>query len=1072
MIIGRYMLTRKKDKAPAREKSSNVDRQRPGLFETRQYLKAFRKAPAQSNMSFLQKISEGGLPPDPWALGSENAKPNISQPNDTAEREATQVAQQIMSIPEPAKLNDTHLSSNYRKIYPQSTSKPIKHSVSGHGQSLDTTTLEYFGERFGHQFNPVRLHTDSLAVETAKLFDAKAFTIGNNIVFNSGQLSPNSSVGKQLLAHELTHVVQQDHSVHHPFINRASGTQKKKCIMRTAAGRVIGQHSGLLGLDERGLGYDLRARIQRDNYSNSSIQLAFNVFVELSGDDRNQIAFYLINNSITEFRRSVATSGDLGRRLLRWVRDLLREGSRIVYLTEGDYNYHARLVSEALTWAESREEQPATPIAPPLVSNVPSDPAPIEVQAEPNARVLPEVPETQLERAHQVVRPPRHIEEPYVPSPIADPEEYLAPRPPIIDVEEEDEESHIRSVPLIEESFRAEIGHNRSILSYGARRIELAVNRQQVTIAQPFVYQFLPPVHGRSYPIIRLVISPGVRATLQGFPSSYILDENTPGVEIYRVQNPDLVPHQGETIHPSQFVGLDEIGSMDSFPPNNTTVRRRPDGADITHQPTDICIAITAPPRLMGVRFAYEVIPPNFTEHRYWTQITVVATPPTTIRIRGTQLGEYRTDPQIRLYEAPLLTNVPAQGESLSQPRSIWRPWPIRREDVDPEPLSQIAATSGMDMLIGMIPIVGDLVDIAELTYGLFTGQDRWGRPLTALDLALIGIGVLIPFVGASVIRGGATAVRRAGELAELAENVGRNSDEVAELIQRAGRLTDSEQGQVAQWIAGIRRGQDIPESELSEAQRILGRVDEAMSNPGGAGGSTHRGGGDPPATPRASSFIEEEAIELARRHDLGDDAGTLRRVRHARDQVEWEDLCFDYEVSPNRSWFARGDTILLRPDAQLPTFVHEIIHAICRSHNPHAELELGSFLFEGITEAIARSRVGAHGTDFAVNVRRGYEPHVSFAERLSSRIGTGPLERAILLGESGRLRALIMDAFGREYREIARNFLDRMQRLSRDNPDLDEVDSLRGIIVGYMQRNPESGSPEWNRLSLFELIE
>ena len=153
-----------------------------------------------------------------------------------------------------------------------------------------------------------------------------------------------------------------------------------------------------------------------------------------------------------------------------------------------------------------------------------------------------------------------------------------------------------------------------------------------------------------------------------------------------------------------------------------------------------------------------------------------------------------------------------------------------------------------------------------------------------------------------------------------------------------------------------------------------------------------------------------------------------------------------------------------------IASFIHEIIHAICRSHNPHAESEIGSFLFEGITEAIARSRVRR---PLVGNVRAGYEPHVSFAERLASRIGTGPLERAILLGETGRLRDLIMEAFGRENRRVAVNFLDRLRMLSRDNPDLDEVDSLRGIIVAYMERNPEQSiSPLWSRAALFSLTE
>ena len=61
----------------------------------------------------------------------------------------------------------------------------------------------------GRDFSGVRIHTDNKAADIAQSVQAKAFTLGNNIVFNTGQYSPNNQEGKKLLAHELTHVVQQ-----------------------------------------------------------------------------------------------------------------------------------------------------------------------------------------------------------------------------------------------------------------------------------------------------------------------------------------------------------------------------------------------------------------------------------------------------------------------------------------------------------------------------------------------------------------------------------------------------------------------------------------------------------------------------------------------------------------------------------------------------------------------------------------------------------------------------------------------------------------------------------------------
>jgi len=65
-------------------------------------------------------------------------------------------------------------------------------------------------QRFGHDFSRVRVHTDSTAASSATHASAQAYTIGNDVVFGSGQYNPGSPAGRQLLAHELAHVVQQD----------------------------------------------------------------------------------------------------------------------------------------------------------------------------------------------------------------------------------------------------------------------------------------------------------------------------------------------------------------------------------------------------------------------------------------------------------------------------------------------------------------------------------------------------------------------------------------------------------------------------------------------------------------------------------------------------------------------------------------------------------------------------------------------------------------------------------------------------------------------------------------------
>ncbi len=80
---------------------------------------------------------------------------------------------------------------------------------SGGGSPLDADTRADMEARLGQDFSDVRVHTDGAAHESAKAVDAHAYTVGTNIVFQRGKYDPTSAAGKHMLAHELTHVVQQ-----------------------------------------------------------------------------------------------------------------------------------------------------------------------------------------------------------------------------------------------------------------------------------------------------------------------------------------------------------------------------------------------------------------------------------------------------------------------------------------------------------------------------------------------------------------------------------------------------------------------------------------------------------------------------------------------------------------------------------------------------------------------------------------------------------------------------------------------------------------------------------------------
>lgn len=90
------------------------------------------------------------------------------------------------------------------------TAPPIvEDTLRAAGQPLDTATRAFMERRFGHDFSHVRVHTGSQADESAQAVSALAYTVGRHIVFRADRYRPGSPSGRQLLAHELAHVVQQ-----------------------------------------------------------------------------------------------------------------------------------------------------------------------------------------------------------------------------------------------------------------------------------------------------------------------------------------------------------------------------------------------------------------------------------------------------------------------------------------------------------------------------------------------------------------------------------------------------------------------------------------------------------------------------------------------------------------------------------------------------------------------------------------------------------------------------------------------------------------------------------------------
>jgi hypothetical protein len=108
-------------------------------------------------------------------------------------------------------IQSSSLSSENREQAPSHIESQIN-VTRGTGSFMDSKAKSFMEDRFGVDFSEVNIHTNSQAAQMSQDLNAKAFTVGNDIYFNQGQYNPNSNNGKHLLAHELTHTVQQSGS--------------------------------------------------------------------------------------------------------------------------------------------------------------------------------------------------------------------------------------------------------------------------------------------------------------------------------------------------------------------------------------------------------------------------------------------------------------------------------------------------------------------------------------------------------------------------------------------------------------------------------------------------------------------------------------------------------------------------------------------------------------------------------------------------------------------------------------------------------------------------------------------
>ena len=167
--------------------------------------------------------------------------PLVGRHDTAAEREAERTATAVMrSLAEPARGSGkctcgAHIAAApctecAKKLGIQrspaaglaevSTPSAVNEIIRSPGQPLDSDTRARMEPRYGYDFSKVRIHTDAQSMESARALGAKAYTLGSQVVFGRGRYSPSALEGQRLIAHELTHVVQQARVASAPIIQR------------------------------------------------------------------------------------------------------------------------------------------------------------------------------------------------------------------------------------------------------------------------------------------------------------------------------------------------------------------------------------------------------------------------------------------------------------------------------------------------------------------------------------------------------------------------------------------------------------------------------------------------------------------------------------------------------------------------------------------------------------------------------------------------------------------------------------------------------------------------------------
>jgi len=142
----------------------------------------------------------------------------VGRVDDAVEHEAERVAKQVAAPQTHPEVGSapTHIGRFFGQPSEATDTAPssVEQALAGPGRPLEPALRQHFEQRFGYDFSRVRVHSDAASGISARQLQTNAYTAGYDIVVDSGHLAPATSAGQRLLAHELTHVVQQTRGNH------------------------------------------------------------------------------------------------------------------------------------------------------------------------------------------------------------------------------------------------------------------------------------------------------------------------------------------------------------------------------------------------------------------------------------------------------------------------------------------------------------------------------------------------------------------------------------------------------------------------------------------------------------------------------------------------------------------------------------------------------------------------------------------------------------------------------------------------------------------------------------------